>query len=461
MDDGTTGETKQGQQEARTAVGSIDCWSVLSSPNKSTLKKQMQQQMPMQQQQHHLRRCSKDKRQQLVRMMWSSNNNNGGGGGVLRRGFIPLVLVAALGLLGIVYQQTNLLGGRRVKAGAAVPSCAATHVVRIDGGHGGGGGVVACSVGNLTPCTHRSLSYNLFSKTNQGHFILDDLLNLIYYQPEIICNCPTPLLLEGLLDYVPQQIRPTHCADEEDFGYYGFYQTSTLAFQVPHHVRIARYREADLAKLFTHVAGKVQNYCGLNATDASHNDNNSSNRILYIQRLDKYGRALPDEYVTPSTATRLLIDVNHNTTLSDLCQVARADLVVVPWGAELVLPIMVDTKFIALKNNYTDVFYYEVLWHRHLIHAELYMDSIPHPKKPLHPYYNNFQPTDEQFAMLQTLVNNSINDDNHSLFVHYPIRPAKFKPDDGFLHQLRLSRRAYLDERMATATAAAAAAGPN
>jgi hypothetical protein len=370
-------------------------------------------------------------------MMWSINNGGG------RRGYIPLVLVAALGLLGIVCQQRYLLG-----RGDAPCAAAKTGVVRVKGDQGGGGGVVACADGNLTPCTHRPLSYNLFHKTNQGHFLLDDLLNLIYYQPEMICNCPAPLLFDGLLDYKPRQIRPTPCPDEEDFGYYGYYQTSTLSFQVPHHVRIARYNEADLATLFAHVTGKVQTYCGSNG-DAGHNNNNnnsSSCRILYIQRLDKYGRALPDQYVTPSSAVRLYINVHHITTLAHLCQVARADLVVVPWGAELVLPIMVDTKFVALKNKHTDVFFYEVLWHRHLVHAELYLDSIPYVKKP-HPYYNNFQPTDDQFATLQALVNNN----NHSLFVHYPARPQKFKPDDGFLHQLRLSRRAYLDDERSIA----------
>jgi hypothetical protein len=399
---------------------------------------------------YRLRRCSKNdkKRQQLV-TCWSNNNVGG------RRGYIPLVLVAALGLLGIVCQQRYLLG----QGGGAPCAAASTTVVRVKGDHSNGGGVVACSVGNLTPCTHRPLSYNLFSKTNQGHFLLDDLLNLIYYQPEIICNCPAPLILDGLLDYVPQQIRRTPCVDEEDFGYYGYYQTSTLSYQVPHHVRIARYNEADLAALFAYVAGKVRTNCG--SADTSHNNNdnnNSSSRILYIQRLDRYGRALPDQYVTPSSAVRLYIDVNHNTTLSHLCHVANADLVVVPWGAELVLPIMVDTKFVALKNNYTDIFYYEVLWHRHLVHAELYLDSIPHLKKPHHPYYNNFQPTNDQFATLQALVNDHVNNNNnHSLFVHYPARPNKVKPDDGFLHQLRLSRRAYLDDNERATTVAAAA----
>jgi hypothetical protein len=292
--------------------------------------------------------------------------------------------------------------------------------------------MASCSPENLTPCTHRKLAYNLYSSTNQGHLFLDDLLNLILYKPEIICNAGSPLFLKGILDYAPEQIHRNPC--EENFLYYGYYQTSLMNFQVKNRIRIARFTQDDLSLLFAHVAQQVKKHCS--------DRWNRHNGVLYIQRLTRYGRALPDKYVVPKTATRLTVDIHANSTIRLLCAVAKHDLVIVPWGSELVLPIVLKKPFVALKNNWTDIFYYEVLHQQRIKYAELYLDSKPSSYKPEQPYYNNFEPSSSQLASLKELV----TDSNYSLFVQYPNIPNGKHNNKGFLRELRLSRRAYLDD---------------
>jgi hypothetical protein len=46
----------------------------------------------------------------------------------------------------------------------------------------------SCNPGHAEACVNRKISFNLYSGTNAGHFLLDDFLNIHVYRPEKICN---------------------------------------------------------------------------------------------------------------------------------------------------------------------------------------------------------------------------------------------------------------------------------
>jgi hypothetical protein len=134
--------------------------------------------------------------------------------------------------------------------------------------------MACCCPENLMPCTHQKLAYNLYSSTNQGHLFLDDLLNLILYKPEIICNAGSALFLKGILDYDTEQIHHKPC--KENFMYYGYYQTSLMNYQVKNHICIAWFTQDNLSLLFANVAQQFKKQCS--------DPWNRHHGVLYIQR---------------------------------------------------------------------------------------------------------------------------------------------------------------------------------
>ena len=72
----------------------------------------------------------------------------------------------------------------------------------------------SCLPNNIELCTNKKLYMNLYSNTNAGHIILDDMLNLLLYQPECICNVKEQQTFNGLLEYSPRLIsRKCHLFD--------------------------------------------------------------------------------------------------------------------------------------------------------------------------------------------------------------------------------------------------------
>lgn len=290
---------------------------------------------------------------------------------------------------------------------------------------------LACHPDMLEPCTHRGLSYNLFSKTNTGHFLLDDLLNLIYYKPEQICNVGHPNMLD-VLDYTPQTILKEPC-NEGDFLYYGFYQTQNLNYGgVKNRIRIAHHTEGDLHFLWSFLDNAFQKHCP--------NAKGQNNGVLHIRRHPRFGRAVPNTVVLPKGATQIKVDVATNTTMQWLCKIAAHSVVVAPWGSELALPVVAGVPFVALMNDYVDAFYYQAIISKGVHFASMYMNSTPNPRKPHHPYYNQFKPTPEQLKHLAHLVSQPPAEWPAHISAKFPIRQDR----TGILHAIRESRKRYL-----------------
>ena len=251
----------------------------------------------------------------------------------------------------------------------------------------------SCSSINIELCTNKKLYMNLYSSTNAGHIILDDMLNLLLYQPEHICNVKEKHTFNGLLDYSPRLIS-RKC--QENFLYFGFHQTQNLRHQVRDRVRIVRYTEPQVVHLGTHVRQKVESSCSAKG---------KSGHALMIRRREEYGRSISDTSI-PEGVVSIYVDMKTNSLLDILCEVSQYDVVIVPHGSETIFPVILKKRCIILINDWkSDTFYFEALSQLMVTHTFLHMHSIPHVAKPHHPYYAQFSPTVDEMQALENLVN--------------------------------------------------------
>lgn len=298
----------------------------------------------------------------------------------------------------------------------------------------------ACSQKNVTSCTHRQLVYNLFSRTNHGHFLFDDLLNLLTYQPETVCNVHDAKMLD-ILDYTPQKVSNKPC-NEGGFLYYGFYETQMLEFAgVTDRIRLARYTAYELKWLWRYVDKAVAKACP--AALSAHKG------VLHIRRKPVHGRAVPDIAVVPTGADEVYIDIAQRTTLEWLCHTVQYDAVVVPWGSELALPILLGVPVVALVNDHVDSFYCEAITSRPVAVRKLHMSSVPNTRKryrgPSAQYYNQFAPTAGELAELTSAVTHltakNFSDPSIEWFPYpHPVHNDR----KGMLSAVKKSRQAYL-----------------
>ena len=262
--------------------------------------------------------------------------------------------------------------------------------------------IPSCLPNNIELCTNKKLYMNLYSNTNAGHIILDDMLNLLLYQPEYICNVKEQQAFNGLLDYSPRLISRT-C--QENFLYFGFHQTQNLRHQVPDRVRLVRYTEPK---------GK-------------------SGHALMIRRRKEYGRSISDTSI-PEGVVSMYVDMKKNSLLDILCEVSQYDVVIVPHGSETVFPVILKKRCIILMNDWkSDTFYFEALSQFMVTHTFLHMHSIPHVNKPHHPYYAQFSPTVDEMKALENLVN---ADELSPQYQRLTFRPKGTSGEGGFLQKV-------------------------
>jgi hypothetical protein len=291
---------------------------------------------------------------------------------------------------------------------------------------------ISCFPGETIACVSRNLTFNLFSATNAGHFLLDDFLNIILFRPEKVCNVKHKKMLEGLLEYEPI-ISIAPC--EEDFPYFGYYQTQTLHYQVRNRVRLVKYTEPQLQSLFEYFDEKIGTRCpALEET----------NNVLFIGRHESYGRAF-DERLVPTGVKSMYIDNAHQSMLDVLCEVAQFSLVIVPHGSETVFPIVLKKQFIALTNDWkSDTFYYEAIASGSTTHAFLHMNSTPSSKKPTHPYYNNFSPTSRELDELSSLIKNYRTREG---FTSFEFRVKGTSSEKGLFGEILYERKSFLESK--------------
>ena len=280
----------------------------------------------------------------------------------------------------------------------------------------------SCLSNNIELCTNKKLSMNLFISTNAGHVIFDDLLNLLLYQPDHVCNVKSYLIFNGLLDYSP---RFTSRKCEEKFLYYGFYQTQTLRQnQVSDRVRLVRYTEPQMNYLSTHIRQKVEASCTVK---------DESGRAMMIRRREEYGRSISDTSI-PEGVVSIYVDMKKNSLLDILCDVSQYDVVIVPHGSETVFPVILKKRCIILMNDWkSDTFYFEALSQFMVTHTFLHMHSIPHVNKPHHPYYAQFSPTVDEMKALENLVN---ADELSPQYQRLTFRPKGTSGEGGFLQKV-------------------------
>lgn len=254
-----------------------------------------------------------------------------------------------------------------------------------------------CTRENVTSCTHRPLTYNLFISSNLGHLLFDDLLNLIWYKPETVCNVFAPAVLD-ILDYTPAKISSQPCEESDHFLYYGYYETQTEKFQkIKDRFRIASYTEFELRILWRFIDNSIAVRCP--------NARSQHKGILHIRREQRYGRYIPDEAVVPPGSNEMYVNSWVNGTMQYLCQVAAYDVVVVPWGSELALPVVLGIPFVALMNDWVDPFYYRAIISRATPFNLLYMNSkARNPRR----YYNQFAPTANEIRTLTSILEEAL-----------------------------------------------------
>ena len=288
----------------------------------------------------------------------------------------------------------------------------------------------SCLSNNVELCTNKKLSMNLFISTNAGHVIFDDLLNLLLYQPDHVCNVKSYLIFNGLLDYSP---RFTSRKCEENFLYYGFYQTQTLRQnQVSDRVRLVRYTEPQMNYLSTHIRQKVEASCTV--TD-------DSGRAMMIRRREEYGRSIPDASI-PDGVDSMYVDMKIDSLLDIMCKISQYDVIIVPHGSETVFPIILSKRCIILTNNWgNDTFYLEGLSQFMVTHAFLHMHSIPSIAKPRHKYYDQFTPTMDEIKALENLVDAG---ELSSSYQNFTFRPKGTSGEGGFLQLVVDTRTRYV-----------------
>ena len=288
----------------------------------------------------------------------------------------------------------------------------------------------SCLSNNVELCTNKKLSMNLFISTNAGHVIFDDMLNLLLYQPDHICNVKSYLIFNGLLDYSP---RFTSRKCEENFLYYGFYQTQTLRQdQVRDRVRLVRYTEPQMNHLGTHIRQKVEASCPAKG---------ALGRAVMIRRREEYGRSIPDESI-PEGVVSIYADMKKDSLLDILCKISQYDVIIVPNGSETAFPAVLRKRCIILINKWgTDTFYSEGLSQFMVTHAYLYMHSVPNVAKPHHPYYDQFTPTWEEIKALENLVDAG---ELSSSYQNFTFRPKGTSGEGGFLQLVVDTRTRYV-----------------
>ena len=110
--------------------------------------------------------------------------------------------------------------------------------------------IPSCSSKNIELCTNKKLYMYLYSKTIAGLIILDDLLNLLLYQPEYFCNVKEQQTFNCLLDYCQRLISRKF---QDNFLYFGLHQTQNFRHQVGDWVSLVRYKEPQIVHLGTHI----------------------------------------------------------------------------------------------------------------------------------------------------------------------------------------------------------------
>ena len=108
-------------------------------------------------------------------------------------------------------------------------------------------------------------------------------------------------MLEGILDYNPELL-PEPC--EEDFLYFGYYQTQTLNYQVKNRIRLVKFTVPQMIHMFKHIKKLVRTQCPDGPKDG----------VLFIRRSKKFGRAFDDHFV-PSGVTQYYVDTAKSSIL--------------------------------------------------------------------------------------------------------------------------------------------------